>query len=104
MIERLARAVHRRSNGIVAVGVVFVVVAGALGAGVASRLDPFGADDPATESVIAQHRLEAAGFRPTGVVVLSATSTCAPPTGARGSPGWRVACRPSATSPGSRAP
>ncbi|MGH3014918.1 MAG: MMPL family transporter, partial [Gaiellaceae bacterium] len=42
----------------------------ALGAGVADRLDPFGADDPDTESATADRRLEQAGFRETGVVVL----------------------------------
>jgi uncharacterized membrane protein YdfJ with MMPL/SSD domain len=46
------------------------VVAGVLGAGVADRLDPYGADDPDTESVIADQRLEDAGYRDTGVVVL----------------------------------
>ncbi|MGH2780985.1 MAG: hypothetical protein ACRDLA_06160, partial [Thermoleophilaceae bacterium] len=46
------------------------MLAGALGSGVADRLDPYGADDPDTESVIADERLEAAGFRETGVVVL----------------------------------
>jgi uncharacterized membrane protein YdfJ with MMPL/SSD domain len=46
------------------------VTAGALGAGVADRLDPYGADDPETESVIADERLQAAGFRETSVVVL----------------------------------
>ena len=39
------------------------IVAGALGAGVASRLDPYGADDPATESVQADERLEDAGYQ-----------------------------------------
>jgi RND superfamily putative drug exporter len=51
------------------VAATLFVAAGALGAGVADRLDPFGADDPDTESVIAEQRLEQAGFRPTGLVV-----------------------------------
>jgi uncharacterized membrane protein YdfJ with MMPL/SSD domain len=41
---------------------VIFLVAGTLGAGVADRLDPFCADDPATESVIAAEQLEDAGF------------------------------------------
>jgi uncharacterized membrane protein YdfJ with MMPL/SSD domain len=70
VMERLARLADRRARRVVIVAVVFFVFAGALGAGVANRLDPYGADDPATESVIADHRLEAAGYRETGVVVL----------------------------------
>jgi uncharacterized membrane protein YdfJ with MMPL/SSD domain len=70
VMERLARLADRRARRVVIVAVVFFVFAGALGAGVANRLDPYGADDPATESVIAQHRLEAAGYRETEVVVL----------------------------------
>ena len=50
--------------------VVLFAAAGALGAGVADRLDPYGADDPDTESVSAEQRLEEAGYRETSVVVL----------------------------------
>ena len=63
--RRPPRRARRRSPR-----VVFFVVAGALGAGVADRLDPYGADDPDTESVIADERLEDAGYRTTEVVVL----------------------------------
>jgi uncharacterized membrane protein YdfJ with MMPL/SSD domain len=70
VIERLARLADGRARRVVIVAAIFFVVAGALGAGVADRLDPYGADDPDTESVIADERLEDAGFRETGVVVL----------------------------------
>src|SRR6266542_1530539 len=70
MIERLARLTDQRARRIVIFAAVAFALAGVLGAGVAKRLDPFGADDPATESVIADQRLEHAGFRETGVVVL----------------------------------
>ena len=70
MIERLAWLAHRRAKSIVVLAVVLFAVAGALGAGVAKRLDPFGADDPATESVIADNQLQDAGYRETGVVVV----------------------------------
>jgi uncharacterized membrane protein YdfJ with MMPL/SSD domain len=70
VMERLARLADRRARRVVIVAVAFFVFAGALGAGVANRLDPYGAEDPDTESVIADHRLEAAGYRGTGVVVL----------------------------------
>ncbi len=46
--------------------VVFFGAAGAVGGSVADRLDPYGADDPDTESVIAAERLEDAGYRDAG--------------------------------------
>src|SRR5215207_509240 len=70
VMERLAQLANGRARRVVIVAAIFFVVAGTLGAGVAERLDPYGADDPDTESVIADERLEDAGFRETGVVVL----------------------------------
>jgi uncharacterized membrane protein YdfJ with MMPL/SSD domain len=69
-MARLARLVDRRSRQVLILAAVLFVVAGAFGARVADHLDPYGADDPGTESVIASHRLEQAGFRETGVIVL----------------------------------
>jgi uncharacterized membrane protein YdfJ with MMPL/SSD domain len=70
MFERLALLAERRGRPVVIAAVVVAIAAGALGAGVADRLDPYGADDPATESVQASDRLQDAGYRETGVVVL----------------------------------
>jgi RND superfamily putative drug exporter len=70
MFDRLARLADRRGKRVVIAAVVLSVIAGGLGAGVADRLDPYGADDPATESVKAADRLEDAGYRDTGVIVL----------------------------------
>jgi uncharacterized membrane protein YdfJ with MMPL/SSD domain len=70
MFYALARLAQRRGRWVVALAVVFFIGAGAIGAGVADRLDPYGADDPDTESVQAEERLEDAGYRSTGVVVL----------------------------------
>ena len=70
MFERLAQLADRRGKGVVIAAVAFSIIAGALGAGVADRLDPYGADDPATESVKASDRLEEAGYREAGVIVL----------------------------------
>jgi uncharacterized membrane protein YdfJ with MMPL/SSD domain len=70
MLERLALLADRRGRMVVIASVVLAIAAGALGAGVADRLDPYGADDPATESVKATERLEEAGYRGTQVVVL----------------------------------
>jgi RND superfamily putative drug exporter len=70
MFDALARLANRRARWVVVVAVIFSLAAGAIGAGVADRLDPYGADDPNTESVQAEERLEDAGYRSTGVVVL----------------------------------
>src|SRR6266545_5378817 len=70
MMERLAQLADRRAKTILILAVILFVAAGALGAGAAKRLDPFGADDPATESVIADQQLQQAGYRDTDVVVL----------------------------------
>jgi uncharacterized membrane protein YdfJ with MMPL/SSD domain len=70
MMERLAWLADRRGKRVLILAAIFFAAAGVLGAGVADRLDPYGADDPDTESVIAAQRLEDAGFRGTGVVVL----------------------------------
>jgi RND superfamily putative drug exporter len=70
MLDRLARLAERRGRRVLIVALLFFAGAGALGAGVADRLDPYGADDPATESVIANAALERAGYQDTEVVVL----------------------------------
>jgi len=70
MTERLARLADRRAKWVVAVALMLFAIAGGLGAGVAQRLDPFGADDPGTESMVAEERLQEAGYRETGVIVL----------------------------------
>jgi uncharacterized membrane protein YdfJ with MMPL/SSD domain len=70
MMERLARLADGRARAVVVLAAIGFAAAAALGGGVAKRLDPFGADDPATESVIADQRLQDAGFREAGVVLV----------------------------------
>jgi uncharacterized membrane protein YdfJ with MMPL/SSD domain len=70
MFNALASLAERHGRRVAILAVVFFVVAGALGGTVADRLDPYGADDPATESVIADDQAEAAGFRDASVIVL----------------------------------
>jgi uncharacterized membrane protein YdfJ with MMPL/SSD domain len=70
MFNALASFAQRRGRRTVIFAAVFFVFAGALGGGVASKLAPYGADDPATESVKATDRLEADGYREPGVLVL----------------------------------
>ena len=70
MLNALANLAIRRSRVVIVTAVLASVVAGALGAGVASRLDPYGDDDPATESVQADNRLDDAGFQDLGLIAL----------------------------------
>jgi RND superfamily putative drug exporter len=70
MFDSLARLAnsHARRTGLIAI--VFFLLAGALGGSVASRLDPYGADDPATEAVKAREQLQDAGLRVPAVLVM----------------------------------
>src|SRR5918911_2193203 len=70
MLTALANLATRRSRTVIVAALIGAVVAGAVGAGVASRLQPYGADDPATESVQADKRLHDAGFQDLGVIAL----------------------------------
>jgi uncharacterized membrane protein YdfJ with MMPL/SSD domain len=70
MLSALANLATRRGRTVVIAAVIGALVAGALGAGVASRLDPYGADDPSTESVQADNRLDDAGFQDLGIIAL----------------------------------
>jgi uncharacterized membrane protein YdfJ with MMPL/SSD domain len=70
MFTSLASLATRRGRAVVLFSVVVFIAAAALGAGVADRLEPYGADDPATESVQADDRLDAAGYNDTAAIVL----------------------------------
>jgi RND superfamily putative drug exporter len=70
MFKGLAELAQRRGKVVVIAAVVMFAAAGAIGGSVADHLDPYGNDDPDTESVIATDRLEQAGFRDASVVVL----------------------------------
>ena len=70
MLDSLARFVYRRRRFVAVGAVAFFVVAAGFGSGVASHLDPYGADDPATDSVKADNLLTDHGYRPTDVIVL----------------------------------
>ncbi|HEX3242278.1 MAG TPA: MMPL family transporter [Solirubrobacterales bacterium] len=84
MFDALARLADRRARRIGLIAVAFFLLAGALGGSVADRLDPYGADDPATEAVQARKQLEDAGLRVPGViVVLDHAPVSSPATKAR---------------------
>jgi uncharacterized membrane protein YdfJ with MMPL/SSD domain len=80
MFDALARLAdgHARRVGLLAVA--FFLLAGALGGSVASRLDPYGADDPATDAVKARERLEDAGLRVPAVVVVAENAPVGAPS------------------------
>jgi len=70
MFDSLARLANGRAKRIGLLAIVFFLVAGAVGGSVANRLDPYGADDPSTETVQAQERLEDAGLRVPAVIAV----------------------------------
>ena len=51
MLDRFANLAHRRGRRVVTAAVLLAVVSAAIGGSVASHLAPYGADDPATDSV-----------------------------------------------------
>jgi uncharacterized membrane protein YdfJ with MMPL/SSD domain len=84
MFESLARFADGHARRVALIAVAFFLLAGALGGSVASHLDPYGADDPATEAVQARKQLEDAGLRVPGViVVLDHAPVSSPATKAR---------------------
>jgi RND superfamily putative drug exporter len=70
MFDALARFADGNARRIGIAAIAFFLLAGALGGSVASRLDPYGADDPATEAVQAKERLQDAGLRVPAVVAV----------------------------------
>ncbi len=81
MFNALASLAQGHAKRTVIFAAVFFVVAGALGGGVASKLAPYGDDDPSTESVRASDRLKADGYRDPSVIVLIQNTSPTTPTG-----------------------
>jgi len=79
MFDALARFADRRARRVGLFAVAFFLLAAVLGGSVAERLDPYGADDPATETVKAQEQLEAAGLRAPAVLVVLEDAPVADP-------------------------
>jgi RND superfamily putative drug exporter len=79
MFDSLARLANGRAKRVGLAAIVFFLVAGAIGGGVADRLDPYGADDPGTETVQAQERLEDAGLRVPAVIAVVEEAPVAKP-------------------------
>jgi uncharacterized membrane protein YdfJ with MMPL/SSD domain len=79
MFDALARLADGNARRIGLAAIAFFLLAGALGGSVASRLDPYGADDPATEAVQARQRLEDAGLRGPAVLAVVTDAPVASP-------------------------
>src|SRR3954465_15763063 len=80
MFDFLARLANGSARRVALLALAFFVLAGAPGGGVAGKLDPYGADDPATETVRAMDRLEAAGLRVPAVVAVVEDAPVTAPT------------------------
>jgi uncharacterized membrane protein YdfJ with MMPL/SSD domain len=70
MFDALAHFANGNARRIGIAAILFFVLAVAIGGSVASRLDPYGADDPATETVEAREQLEDAGLRVPAVLAV----------------------------------
>jgi uncharacterized membrane protein YdfJ with MMPL/SSD domain len=60
MFDKLATFAYSNRRRVLMIAVLGAVIAGAFGAGVANRMSTYGADDPATQSVQATNRFQAA--------------------------------------------
>jgi uncharacterized membrane protein YdfJ with MMPL/SSD domain len=63
MLTNLATFIDANGRRVLLVAVLAAAIAGAFGFGVAKHMSPYGADDPATQSVQARNRFEAAAHR-----------------------------------------
>ena len=79
MFDYLAQLANGKAKRVALLALVFFLVAGAVGGGVADRLDPYGAEDPATETVQAMDRLEEAGLRIPAVIAVVEDAPVASP-------------------------
>jgi len=79
MFDALARLADGNARRIGVVAIAFFLLAGVVGGSVASRLDPYGADDPATETVKAKQQLQDAGLRVPAVFAVVTDAPIADP-------------------------
>ncbi|HEU5063644.1 MAG TPA: MMPL family transporter [Solirubrobacterales bacterium] len=79
MFDALARLANGRARRVALLALVFFLLAGAIGGSVADRLDPYGAEDPETETVQAMDRLEKAGLRIPAVIAVVQDAPVADP-------------------------
>jgi RND superfamily putative drug exporter len=70
MFDALARFADGNARRIGVFAILFFLLAAVIGGSVANRLDPYGADDPATETVQAREQLQDAGLRVPAIVAV----------------------------------
>src|SRR3954454_3027727 len=75
MLTKPATFVHANGRRVLLVAVLAAAVAGAFGSGVVKHMSPYGADDPATQSVQATDRFEAAAHRKIDPGIVAIVST-----------------------------
>jgi RND superfamily putative drug exporter len=85
MLTNLANFIYDNGRRVLFAGVLLAMVAGVFGLGVVKHMSPYGADDPATQSVKATSRFEAATHRKIdpGVVAIVSTADVASPAAQR---------------------
>jgi uncharacterized membrane protein YdfJ with MMPL/SSD domain len=79
MFDSLAQLANDKAKRVGLLAIVFFLLAGAVGGSVADRLDPYGADDPDTETVQARERLQDAGLRVPAVLAVIKDAPVADP-------------------------
>jgi uncharacterized membrane protein YdfJ with MMPL/SSD domain len=79
MFDSLARLANDKAKRVGLLAIVFFLLAGAVGGSVADRLDPYGADDPDTETVQAREQLQDAGLRVPAVLAVIEDAPVADP-------------------------
>jgi RND superfamily putative drug exporter len=79
MFDSLARLANDKAKRVGLLAIVFFLLAGAVGGSVADRLDPYGADDPDTETVQAREQLQDAGLRVPAVLAVIENAPVADP-------------------------
>lgn len=70
MFDAFARLADGRARRVGLIAIVFFVVAAAIGGSVSEHMGPYGAEDERSESIKADHALEAAGYRGSDLTVL----------------------------------
>jgi uncharacterized membrane protein YdfJ with MMPL/SSD domain len=80
MFDSLARLADGSARRVGLLAIAFFLIAAAVGGSVASQLDPYGADDPATETVKAREALQDAGLRSPAVIAVVEDAPVAKPS------------------------
>jgi RND superfamily putative drug exporter len=79
MFDSLARLANGRAKWVGLAAIAFFLLAAGVGGSVADRLDPYGAEDPSTETVKALDRLMDAGLRIPAVIAVVEDAPVAKP-------------------------